>query len=145
MKDLCSEKEPLHWPFSPFRQSSESSYRSTVLLPSTSFPARIEGQARVDRDRQVVKSHEFTSLYDRQKSSQEGRPRFVLHDGPPYANGDVHLGHAVNKILKDVFCRWKLLTGILFLSSRVLGLRRTPPHMAPFGGDGPLTLISISL
>ncbi len=114
MKDLCSEKEPLHWPFSPFRQSSESSYRSTVLLPSTSFPARIEGQARIDRDRQVVKSYEFTSLYDRQKSSQEGRPRFVLHDGPPYANGDVHLGHAVNKILKDVFCRWKLLTGILF-------------------------------
>jgi isoleucyl-tRNA synthetase len=50
-------------------------------------------------------------LYERIREVSQGRPRFVLHDGPPYANGDIHIGHAVNKILKDIIVRSKTLAG----------------------------------
>ena len=51
------------------------------------------------------------NLYQKIREASKGRPRFVLHDGPPYANGDIHLGHAVNKILKDIVVRSKTLAG----------------------------------
>jgi isoleucyl-tRNA synthetase len=50
-------------------------------------------------------------LYQRIREVSAGRPRFVLHDGPPYANGDIHIGHAVNKVLKDIIVRSKTLSG----------------------------------
>jgi isoleucyl-tRNA synthetase len=50
-------------------------------------------------------------LYEQIREVSQGRPRFVLHDGPPYANGDIHIGHAVNKILKDIIVRSKTLAG----------------------------------
>jgi isoleucyl-tRNA synthetase len=50
-------------------------------------------------------------LYQRIRELSAGRPRFVLHDGPPYANGDIHIGHAVNKVLKDIIVRSKTLSG----------------------------------
>ncbi len=79
-------------------------------MPSTSFPARLEGDKRVKADENAVKDDRFSGVYAKQKSAREGDD-FVLHDGPPYANGDVHLGHAVNKVLKDITARWKIARG----------------------------------
>lgn len=53
----------------------------------------------------------FEGLYEWQEKNLSGRPKFVLHDGPPYANGDIHMGHMVNKVLKDIYMRYKLVTG----------------------------------
>ncbi|MFH7534202.1 class I tRNA ligase family protein, partial [Acinetobacter baumannii] len=58
-----------------------------------------------------VQQWQQTQLYKRIREKAAGRPKFVLHDGPPYANGDIHLGHAVNKILKDIIVRSKTLAG----------------------------------
>jgi len=81
------------------------------MLPDTSFPARLEGQKRVAKDREITSCRRFTSLYDDQHQRTCTKDDFTLHDGPPYANGDAHIGHAVNKILKDVICRWKMSRG----------------------------------
>jgi isoleucyl-tRNA synthetase len=58
-----------------------------------------------------MKIADFDTLYEWQSKELHDRPAFVLHDGPPYANGDIHLGHLVNKVLKDICLRYKLLTG----------------------------------
>ncbi len=110
---MCSYQVEFNCPTSSlFRKTSPPDhFRSTVLLPTTPFPARLEGEARLRKDREVVASGEFESVYRRQQEDSGRKESFVLHDGPPYANGEVHLGHAVNKILKDVFNRWKLLQG----------------------------------
>eukprot|EP00095_Tigriopus_kingsejongensis_P004112 maker-scaffold122_size333723-snap-gene-1.10 protein:Tk04112 transcript:maker-scaffold122_size333723-snap-gene-1.10-mRNA-1 annotation:"isoleucine--trna mitochondrial" len=87
------------------------SYSSTVLLPRTTFPARLEGQKRIALDRSIVSSEAFQSLYAWQWDQRAGQAGFTLHDGPPYANGTPHMGHAVNKILKDITNRWQILLG----------------------------------
>lgn len=83
------------------------------MLPKTSFPSRLEGEKRLAKDRDILKnsSNFGSTLFDRQWKERNGRQTFVLHDGPPYANGDVHMGHAVNKILKDIFNRWNVVKG----------------------------------
>ena len=58
------------------------------------------------REPQMLAHWEEEDLYRRIREAREGQPRFVLHDGPPYANGDIHIGHALNKILKDVIVRY---------------------------------------
>ena len=82
--------------------------KSTLLLPRTAFPMKAnlpqrepEWLARWQKDR----------LYERIRQRRRGAPRFVLHDGPPYANGNIHLGHALNKILKDLVVRSRTLLG----------------------------------
>ncbi|MDR1934289.1 MAG: isoleucine--tRNA ligase [Candidatus Accumulibacter sp.] len=83
-------------------------YKNTLNLTDTPFPMRGD-LAR--REPQWVKSWQEQKLYQRIREMAKGRPRFVLHDGPPYANGDIHLGHALNKILKDIIVRSKTLAG----------------------------------
>ncbi|MGY0504620.1 isoleucine--tRNA ligase [Luteimonas sp. e5] len=83
-------------------------YKSTLLLPATDFPMRGE---LPKREPAMLARWEQDGLYARIRRQAEGRPRFMLHDGPPYANGQIHLGHAVNKVLKDVIVRSKTLSG----------------------------------
>ncbi|WP_207478076.1 isoleucine--tRNA ligase [Arenibaculum pallidiluteum] len=77
-------------------------YKSTVFLPRTDFPMRA---GLPQKEPELMKRWDALDLYARQRADSAGRPRFVLHDGPPYANGNIHVGHAVNKILKDVINR----------------------------------------
>ena len=77
-------------------------YRPTVFLPQTGFPMKGE---LPKREPQLLERWRQTGLYQRQRALSEGREKFILHDGPPYANGNLHIGHALNKILKDVVNR----------------------------------------
>jgi isoleucyl-tRNA synthetase len=83
-------------------------YKSTLNLPDTPFPMRGD---LAKREPAWVKSWQDTRLYHRIRAACKGRPLYVLHDGPPYANGDIHLGHAVNKILKDIVVKSKTMAG----------------------------------
>jgi isoleucyl-tRNA synthetase len=83
-------------------------YRKTLNLPETPFPMRGD-LAR--REPQWIAQWEVRGVYRRLRRLAAGRPRFVLHDGPPYANGDIHIGTAVNKILKDMVVKSKTLAG----------------------------------
>ena len=83
-------------------------YRKTLNLPDTPFPMKGD-LAR--REPQWVAEWQSRKLYQKIRQASAGRQRFVLHDGPPYANGDIHIGHAVNKILKDIIVRSKTLAG----------------------------------
>ncbi|MFN0041573.1 MAG: isoleucine--tRNA ligase [Burkholderiales bacterium] len=83
-------------------------YKNTLNLPDTDFPMRGD-LAR--REPGWVESWQQGKLYERIRQVSAGRPKFVLHDGPPYANGDIHIGHAVNKILKDIVVKSKTLAG----------------------------------
>ena len=83
-------------------------YKNTLNLTDTSFPMRGD---LAKREPQWVKAWQDKNLYEKIREISKGRPRFILHDGPPYANGDIHIGHAVNKILKDIIVRSKTLAG----------------------------------
>ncbi len=83
-------------------------YKNTLNLTDTSFPMRGD---LAKREPQWVAAWQEKKLYEQIREVCKGRPRFVLHDGPPYANGDIHIGHAVNKILKDIIVRSKTLAG----------------------------------
>ncbi|HSN42097.1 MAG TPA: class I tRNA ligase family protein, partial [Burkholderiales bacterium] len=83
-------------------------YKKTLNLPDTPFPMRGD-LAR--REPLMLKSWQERRLYERIRKASRGRPKFILHDGPPYANGDIHIGHAVNKILKDMIVKSKSLSG----------------------------------
>ncbi|HRE14377.1 MAG TPA: isoleucine--tRNA ligase, partial [Usitatibacteraceae bacterium] len=83
-------------------------YKPTLNLPDTPFPMRGD---LAKREPAWVKSWQDRGLYRRLREAGRGRPLFVLHDGPPYANGDIHIGHAVNKILKDVIVKSKTMAG----------------------------------
>ncbi|MBW6506312.1 MAG: isoleucine--tRNA ligase [Rhodobacteraceae bacterium] len=82
-------------------------YRSTVFLPETDFPMRA---GLPDREPAWLARWEEIGIYDRLREAQ-GRPPFVLHDGPPYANGHLHIGHALNKVLKDMVVRSQQMMG----------------------------------
>ena len=83
-------------------------YKSTILLPATDFPMRGD---LPKREPDTLARWEAEDLYARIRDAAAGRPRFMLHDGPPYANGQIHLGHAVNKVLKDIIVKSKTLSG----------------------------------
>jgi len=83
-------------------------YKNTLNLPDTPFPMRGD-LAR--REPGWVKSWQEKKRYEAIRAAATGRPKFILHDGPPYANGDIHIGHAVNKILKDIIVKAKTLSG----------------------------------
>ncbi len=89
-------------------KSGENPYKSTILLPETDFPMRGD---LPKREPDTLARWEAEGLYAQIRSAAKGRPQFVLHDGPPYANGAIHLGHAVNKILKDIIVKSKTLAG----------------------------------
>ncbi|MFI4967806.1 MAG: isoleucine--tRNA ligase [Gammaproteobacteria bacterium] len=83
-------------------------YKSTLNLPRTDFPmkANLPG-----REPEWLKQWAETGLYERIRKARAGKPRYILQDGPPYANGDIHLGHAVNKVLKDVVVKSRSMAG----------------------------------
>ena len=83
-------------------------YKKTLNLPDTPFPMRGD---LAKREPLVLKAWQERKLYQRIREASRGRPKFVLHDGPPYANGNIHLGHAINKILKDIIVKSKTLSG----------------------------------
>ena len=83
-------------------------YKSTLNLPDTPFPMRGD-LAR--REPQWVKEWDEKGVYGKIRAASKGRPKFVLHDGPPYANGNIHLGHAINKILKDTIVKSRNMAG----------------------------------
>jgi isoleucyl-tRNA synthetase len=86
----------------------ERDYSETLFLPQTDFPMRA---GLPEREPLLLARWEKQNLYRRLRESAQGRPKFVLHDGPPYANGNIHIGHAVNKILKDVVTRSQQMLG----------------------------------
>ena len=90
------------------KAANKTEYRSTLNLPDTPFPMRGD-LAR--REPQWVAQWLQSDVYGAIRHASAGRPRFVLHDGPPYANGDIHIGHAVNKILKDIITKSRTLAG----------------------------------
>jgi isoleucyl-tRNA synthetase len=83
-------------------------YKDTLNLPETPFPMRGD---LAKREPQWVKDWQEQGVYRRLREIAEGRPRFILHDGPPYASGDIHIGTAMNKILKDIIVKSRTLAG----------------------------------
>ncbi len=83
-------------------------YRETLFLPQTEFPMRA---GLPKREPEILQRWEGLDLYRKMRDDAAGREKFVLHDGPPYANGHLHLGHALNKILKDVITRSQQMMG----------------------------------
>ncbi|MEW6676468.1 MAG: isoleucine--tRNA ligase [Pseudomonadota bacterium] len=83
-------------------------YKDTLNLPDTPFPMRGD---LAKREPGWIKQWQEKKLYEKLRANAKGRPLFLLHDGPPYANGDIHIGHAVNKILKDIIVKSKTLDG----------------------------------
>ena len=86
----------------------EKDYSKTLNLPETEFPMR--GNLP-QREPEFLKEMNEKDLYNKLLIKNEGKPLFVLHDGPPFANGDIHTGHALNKILKDIIIKHKAMTG----------------------------------
>ena len=83
-------------------------YNSTLNLPKTDFPMRA-GLPKSEPD--TLRKWEEENIYEKLMEHNEGKPLYVLHDGPPYANGNIHLGHALNKVLKDIIVKYKNMTG----------------------------------
>ncbi len=84
-------------------------YKDTLNLPRTSFPMKAELPRR---EPEMLKRWAEMDLYGKLRAQCQGRPRFILHDGPPYANGHIHLGHALNKILKDIIIKSRQMSGL---------------------------------
>lgn len=83
-------------------------YKSTLNLPETDFPMR--GNLP-KREPGMLQDWESKGLYQAMRQARQGAPKYVLHDGPPYANGDIHIGHAVNKVLKDIVVKCHVMDG----------------------------------
>ena len=83
-------------------------YKHTLNLPATDFPMKA---GLPNREPVILKRWQEQDLYRQLRQTNQGKPKFILHDGPPYANGDIHIGHAVNKILKDIILKSKTLSG----------------------------------
>jgi isoleucyl-tRNA synthetase len=83
-------------------------YSETLFLPKTDFPMRA---GLPQKELAILERWNSLGLYGRLRAAAKGRPRFILHDGPPYANGNIHIGHALNKILKDVVTRSQQMLG----------------------------------
>jgi isoleucyl-tRNA synthetase len=90
------------------QKSDASDYSKTLYLPQTEFPMRA---GLPQREPEILKRWTEIGLYDRLREAAAGRAKFVLHDGPPYANGNIHIGHALNKILKDVVTKSQQMLG----------------------------------
>ncbi len=83
-------------------------YSKTLNLPQTDFPMRGNLPAR---EPQMLEEWKEKKLYEKRCAKGRGKPKFILHDGPPYANGNLHMGHALNKVLKDIILKYKTLRG----------------------------------
>ena len=83
-------------------------YNKTINLPKTDFPMRA---ALAKREPGMLEEMQRKDVYGKLMKKNEGKPLYILHDGPPYANGEIHIGHALNKILKDFIVRYKNMSG----------------------------------
>ena len=90
------------------QKSDVTDYSKTLFLPQTEFPMRA---GLPQREPEILKRWNEIGLYGRLREAARGRAKFVLHDGPPYANGNIHIGHALNKILKDVVTKSQQMLG----------------------------------
>ncbi|HQQ08529.1 MAG TPA: isoleucine--tRNA ligase [Novosphingobium sp.] len=88
--------------------TTKADWRSTVFLPKTDFPMKA---GLPQKEPGILARWEAQGLYAKLREARAGREKFILHDGPPYANGDMHIGHALNHILKDMVCRTQSLLG----------------------------------
>ena len=89
-------------------QETKSKYKDTVILPDTKFPMRGD---LAKREPEILARWDEIGLYDRILEARAGAPLFVLHDGPPYSNGNIHYGHILNKILKDIVVKSRTMAG----------------------------------
>ena len=87
---------------------STADYKQTVFLPQTDFPMR---GGLPKKEPEIMQYWQDIDLYNALRKDRKGAEKFVLHDGPPYANGQLHIGHALNKILKDVINRSQSMLG----------------------------------
>ena len=83
-------------------------YSKTLHLPQTDFPMR--GNLP-KKEPEFIKFWQDMDLYHKRLAKRDGAPKFVLHDGPPYANGKIHIGHAMNKTIKDIIVKYKAMRG----------------------------------
>ncbi|MFH0763758.1 MAG: isoleucine--tRNA ligase [Candidatus Omnitrophota bacterium] len=83
-------------------------YKSTLNLPRTDFPMKAD---LPNREPEMLKTWQDSGLYAKIRKAMKGKKKFILHDGPPYANGSIHMGHALNKILKDIVVKYKTMRG----------------------------------
>ncbi len=89
-------------------ENAPKDWRDTVFLPKTDFPMKAGLAAK---EPAILERWARIGVYDRLREQRAGREKFILHDGPPYANGDIHMGHAMNKVLKDIIVRSQSLMG----------------------------------
>ncbi|MGZ5203003.1 MAG: class I tRNA ligase family protein, partial [Telluria sp.] len=92
----------------PAKAADKPQSKYPVNMPDTAFPMRGD---LAKREPGWVKQWQDKKIYQRIRKAAAGRPKFILHDGPPYANGDIHLGHSVNKILKDMVVKSRTIAG----------------------------------
>ncbi len=108
MSDATLTPASLGPPVAPATAAAAVDYRATLNLPDTPFPMRGD---LPKREPGWVKQWNDEGRYHRLRDARHGAPKFILHDGPPYANGQIHMGHAVNKILKDMIVKARQLAG----------------------------------
>ena len=92
----------------PNNDAPKFDLKATINLPKTDFPMKANLPANEPK---LLARWEEMGIYDRIREAHEGQPTYVLHDGPPYANGPIHLGHALNKCLKDFIVKSKTMAG----------------------------------
>ncbi len=88
--------------------SNRTDYKATLNLPRTAFPMKAN---LAQREPAMLERWQDLDVYARMRTARAGREKFILHDGPPYANGEIHIGHAVNKVLKDIVVKSRVLSG----------------------------------
>ncbi|MCK9232963.1 MAG: class I tRNA ligase family protein, partial [Syntrophales bacterium] len=84
-------------------------YKNTLNLPQTPFPMKANLS---QKEPDMLRRWEETRIYDKIREASQGRPVYILHDGPPYANGNIHLGTAMNKVIKDMVIKAKNMSGL---------------------------------
>src|ERR1700760_3724787 len=89
-------------------QETKSKYKDTVVLPDTPFPMRGD---LAKREPEILAQWDAGKLYERINAARANAPLFILHDGPPYSNGNIHYGHILNKILKDIVVKSRTMAG----------------------------------
>ncbi|MCP4262954.1 MAG: isoleucine--tRNA ligase [Planctomycetes bacterium] len=89
-------------------EKKEKGYRDTLNLPKTSFSMKAN---LIQREPQLRKKWAKEKIYGKIRKARKGAPMYILHDGPPYANGDIHMGHVINKVLKDLVVKYKTMAG----------------------------------
>ena len=86
----------------------EKDYKDTLNLPATDFPMKA---SLPQKEPQMLRMWQETGLYEKLLAKNQAGPKYILHDGPPYANGHIHMGHALNKVLKDIIIKYKIMKG----------------------------------